>query len=210
MSEKSSPKEPMLALLSLSAINEKPVAQVHTDVTQQLRDASRALRTPSGRRLDRTYLSSLARILDQASDTIERLRSLKKLDNFKRGRVIGYISAKPGTSFTDIRDGLRMANGVLAHHLSVLERLGLVAWKRVGKTKRFFPTGTPVLDTENSCLGRTESRILEMLGKNGPRSNIALSESLGMSRQRIHYNLRLLERRGLVNRDGSLWRATGA
>lgn len=139
-----------------------------------------------------------------------RLRGADILDNFNRGRIMGYISAKPGASFTDIRDSLKMANGGLAYHLSVLQKLELVTSTRDGRARRFYPIGKSAAQGDTHFLGTTESEILEQLEKNGPLSNAALAELLSMSRQRIHYNLRLLEGRGLVDREGVLWRVSPA
>jgi len=136
-----------------------------------------------------------------------RLRGANILDNFNRGRIMGYVSARPGSSFTDIRDSLHIANGNLAYHLSILEKLELVSSVKQGRSRRFFPIGVAHPTDDNHFLGKTESKILEQLGEKGPLSNSAIAIFLGMSRQRTHYNLRLLEKRGLVDQLGHLWKA---
>ena len=135
-----------------------------------------------------------------------RLRGANVLYNFNRGRIMGLVSAKPGASFTEIRDSLSIANGGLAYHLSVLEKLELLSSEKQGRVRRFFPVGIPCPRGEHHFLGKTESRILEQLDERGPLSNSAIAGFLGMSRQRTHYNLRLLKRRGLVDQLGSLWK----
>jgi predicted transcriptional regulator len=140
-----------------------------------------------------------------------RLKGANVLDNFNRGRIMGFVSARPGASFTEIRDSLKIVNGNLAYHLCVLEKLELISSEKDGRSRRFYPVGVEYSRGENHFIGRTESKILEQLGKNGPLSNSAIAGFLGMSRQRTHYNLRLLQKRGLVDRLGSLWqiRTTG-
>lgn len=136
-----------------------------------------------------------------------RLKGASILDNYNRGRIMGFISARPGASITEIRDDLRIVNGNLAYHLSVLEKLELISSSKQGRSRRFYQVGVEYSKGENHFIGRTESQILEQLGKNGPLCNAAIAGFLGMSRQRTHYNLRLLEKRGLVDRQGQLWQA---
>lgn len=134
-----------------------------------------------------------------------RLKGANVLDNFNRGRIMGFVSARPGASFTEIRDSLKIVNGNLAYHLCVLEKLELISSSKEGRSRRFYPIGIEYSTRGIHFIGRTESKILEQLDKNGPLSNSAIASFLGMSRQRTHYNLRLLQRRGLVDRLGSLW-----
>jgi len=134
-----------------------------------------------------------------------RLRGANVLDNFNRGRIMGFISARPGATFTEIRGALRIVNGNLAYHLCVLEKIELISSSKQGRSRRFYPVGIECSKDENQFIGRTESKILEHLDKNGPLSNSAIARLLGMSRQRTHYNLKLLHKRGLVDQSGSLW-----
>jgi len=135
-----------------------------------------------------------------------RLRGAKALDNFNRGRIMGFISAKPGSTFTDIQDALRIMNGSLAYHLSVLEKLELISSSKEGRSRRYVPIGVILPKGENQLIGQTESKIMEQLDTKGPLSNAAIAITLGMSRQRTHYNLKLLRRRGLVDKIGKQWK----
>lgn len=136
-----------------------------------------------------------------------RLKGANILDNFNRGKIMGFVSARPGASYTEIRDALKIGNGNLAYHLCVLERLELISSSKQGRSRRFYPAGVECRRDEYHFIGKMESQILDQLGKNGPLSNAAVAAFLGISRQRAHYNLRLLEKRGLVGRQGLLWQA---
>jgi len=48
--------------------------------------------------------------------------------------------------------------------------------------------------------------VLNELITKGPLSTSSLAKALGISRQRVHYNARLLLRRGLAEHEGSLWK----
>jgi predicted transcriptional regulator len=136
-----------------------------------------------------------------------RLRGAGVLDSFNRGRLYGYISAKPGATFTELKNNFTIGNGNLAYHLSVLERLELVRSVKDGRTRRFFCQGVSIESAGIQCLGRTEARVFDELNRRGPSSNSDLARELGMSRQRTHYNLKLLRGRGLIDVIGAKWRA---
>jgi predicted transcriptional regulator len=139
-----------------------------------------------------------------------RLRGSAVLDDFNRGRLYGYIIAKPGATFTELKVAFNIGNGNLAYHLSVLERLELIRSRKEGRTRRFYGQGVKIESLSTQYLGRTEARVLEEIERRGPVSNTDLARWLGMSRQRIHYNLKLLRSRGLVEMNESKWCGTGS
>jgi len=135
-----------------------------------------------------------------------RLRGSGILDSFNRGRIYGYISAQPGCSFTDLKVALGIGNGTLAYHLMVLEKLELVSSAKAGKMRQYYPQGVNAPVRRDQSLGKTEAMVLNELITKGPLSTSSLAKALGISRQRVHYNARLLLRRGLAEQEGSLWK----
>jgi predicted transcriptional regulator len=135
-----------------------------------------------------------------------RLRGLNVLDNFNRGRIYGYIRGKPGCTFSDLKTELKMLNGNLAYHLAVLEKVGLIKSAKDGRTRRHFAGDAVGRIKPDSFLGKTESMVLSKLRSVGSVSTTKVAEALGMSRQRAHYNLRRLMRRGLVESTPMGWR----
>lgn len=67
-----------------------------------------------------------------------RLKDNKVLDQFTRGQVFGYVRVHPGDSFTDIKRNLQLENGVLAYHLSVLEKENLVRSRTKGARRLYW------------------------------------------------------------------------
>jgi len=135
-----------------------------------------------------------------------RLRGSGVLDSFNRGRIYGYISAQPGCSFTALKVALGIGNGTLAYHLMVLEKLELVSSAKAGKMRQFYPQGVNAPVRRDQSLGKTEAMVLNELITKGPLSTSSLAKALGISRQRVHYNARLLLRRGLAEQERSLWK----
>ena len=136
-----------------------------------------------------------------------RITGIDVLENFNRGKIYGYIKGKPGCSFTELKTELRFFNGNLAYHLIVLEKLELVRSVKDGRTRRYFlqEDGGRIMKTQ--FLGKAESRIFRVLNEKGPMSGMEVAKELSISRQRAHYNLRHLQKRGLAKLLDSRWQA---
>ncbi len=126
-----------------------------------------------------------------------RINSERALDHFTRGRIFGYLQANPGANYTMIRESLRLSNGTAAYHLWVLERLGFVRSVSKGRMKQFYPQGVS-LSKGSLILTRLQYSILDLLEAEGPLTQSEIAKSLEMSRQRSHYNVKVLRSLGLV------------
>lgn len=131
----------------------------------------------------------------------------KVLENFNRGRIIGYITAKPGCSYSELKDALGIVNGPLAYHLAILEKIEIIKSEKDGRKRRYYCTGIAVQSPKATYLGLTEARVLSEIERLGLSSNSDVAGSLGMSRQRVSYNIKLLAKRGLVEEENSRWKA---
>ncbi|MCK4445402.1 MAG: helix-turn-helix domain-containing protein [Thermoplasmata archaeon] len=128
-----------------------------------------------------------------------RINSERALDHFTRGRIFGYLQANPGANYTMIRESLRLSNGTAAYHLWVLERLGFVRSVSKGRMKQFYPQGVS-LSKGSLILTRLQYSMLDLLEAEGPLSQSEIAKSLEMSRQRSHYNVKVLRSLELVQR----------
>jgi DNA-binding MarR family transcriptional regulator len=126
-----------------------------------------------------------------------RINSERALDHFTRGRIFGYLQANPGANYTMIRESLRLSNGTAAYHLWVLERLGFVRSVSKGRIKQFYPQGVS-LSQGSLILTRLQYSILDLLEAEGPLSQANIARSLEMSRQRAHYNVKVLRSLELI------------
>ena len=126
-----------------------------------------------------------------------RINSERALDHFTRGRIFGYLQANPGANYTMIRESLRLSNGTAAYHLWVLERLGFVRSVSKGRMKQFYPQGVS-LSKGSLILTRLQYSILDLLEAEGPMTQSEIAKSLEMSRQRSHYNVKVLRSLGLI------------
>lgn len=122
----------------------------------------------------------------------------RALDHFTRGRIFGYIQANPGMTFTEVRESLDLKNGTLAYHLWVLERLGFVKSVREGRLRQLYLTGQPVTG-KRLVLSRLQYAILDLLKAEGPMSQAEIAKHFEASRQRVHYNVKVLRELELID-----------
>lgn len=125
------------------------------------------------------------------------LRREKSLQHFVRGQIYEYLRLHPGATFTDIRDDLSLKNGSAAHHLMVLERMGFLVSQREGRLKHFFRSDAVNMSVEGR-VSPMQYAILSVLAQE-ELTQSDLARRLGVSKQRVGYNVRALVKRGLLN-----------
>jgi predicted transcriptional regulator len=135
-----------------------------------------------------------------------RIRGLRVLENFNRGRIFGYVSSRPGCTFTDLKKELAVLNGELAYHLMVLEKLGLIRSIKDKRNRRYFTSETPPRISISQRLNKMENLILTEISDNDSLSTTEIADALGTSRQRVHYNLKCLKELGIVEDTDKGWR----
>ncbi|OIR19051.1 MAG: hypothetical protein BEU04_04375 [Marine Group III euryarchaeote CG-Bathy1] len=129
-----------------------------------------------------------------------RFQKNNVLDDETRQDLIGYIYSHPGVNYGTIKDYLGMHNGTLSHHLYTLEKTRIVESKRAGRKRLFFPVN---FEEKNAFVMKNTSNavqegIIKIISKEPGCSQTIIAKNLGLSRQRINYNINLLARRGLV------------
>ncbi len=130
-----------------------------------------------------------------------RLKREEVLDHFVRGQVFGMIKARPGSNFTAIRNRLDLSNGSLSHHLRTLEVAGFVRSERDGLYKRFFPTdASQAREGQGIHLSDLQRRLLDRIRRTPAAPQRDLAREVGVTQQCVSYNLRFLDREGLIRR----------
>lgn len=131
-----------------------------------------------------------------------RLRKEEVLEHFVRGQIYGFIRTNPGAHYSRIRDALAVANGTLSHHLKTLEVQGFVASERDGMYKRFYPVDVEVKPGGKGIrLSDLQARLLRRLEADGEALQADLAHDLEVTQQTVSYNLRLMSKEGLVERE---------
>jgi predicted transcriptional regulator len=137
-----------------------------------------------------------------------RIKNDRILDNFYRGRIYEYIKGRPGSTFSEIKRYLNSQNGAVAYHLLVLEKLGLIRSFKEGGFRRYGIIGDKNGKSIPPHLSETARLVLKGLYERGPRQAPEIAKDMGISRQRLHYILKALEKHGLAESTSSGWRAT--
>lgn len=132
-----------------------------------------------------------------------KLRKEEIQDQETRGKIIGYIKAKPGTHYNEIKRELELNNGTLAYHLWVLLREELIKTRREGMYKRFYPYSMIVRQEEEDILSPTQKNIVAILKskRNAFQTQKEIGEKTGLSQQTISYNLKKLNEYGYLEVD---------
>ncbi|WP_276272307.1 winged helix-turn-helix transcriptional regulator [Haloarcula litorea] len=120
--------------------------------------------------------------------------------------IAGYVSARPGTHFSKLRDDLQLGTGEAQHHLHRLEQEGVIASRKDGDYRRYFPADqfTEFEQVTFGYLRRSTPRgMLVALLRDPTTTASELAERLGVSRPTISNYAADLEAAGLLSRaDG--------
>ncbi len=130
-----------------------------------------------------------------------RLRKEEVLDHFVRGQIYGYIMSHPGEHYNFLKDALKVTNGTLAHHLRTLEMQGFIKADRDGVFKRFYPVEVQIPRNKGIRLSDLQHHILTLIRTDGGPTQQDIALGLGVSQQTVSYNLRHLNREGLVRME---------
>jgi len=137
-------------------------------------------------------------------------------DELNRGRILGYIEANAGIHFSALRDALKLANGVTAHHLNVVETQGKIISWRDGKLRRYAAAhiSPDQLHALSHPIVGTRLAILETLAEAGVlgMSNKEIGTKLELSRQLLSHHMIQLSSNQLIEKTDtkkrSPWRLT--
>ncbi|WP_455393020.1 right-handed parallel beta-helix repeat-containing protein [[Eubacterium] cellulosolvens] len=140
-----------------------------------------------------------------------RLKQEKVLDHFVRGQVYGLIRAKPGIHYSSIKRVLKVGNGTLAYHLSVLEKEEFIKSNTTKLRKLFYPTELPAkfrdLDqkfpkgeeiTEGIKLSDLQERIVALIEQNPGISQADIVSQTDIPKQTVSYNIKNLVGSGVI------------
>ncbi len=140
-----------------------------------------------------------------------RLKQSKVLNQFVRGQVYGLVRGNPGIHYSKIKKILKLGNGTLAYHLSVLEKEGFIYSKRENLKKLFYPTELPAkfmeIDekfpkgeehVEGIKLSNLQEKIIEVIRSNPGITQIEIANEISVPKQTVNYNIKSLERDEII------------
>ncbi len=127
-----------------------------------------------------------------------RLKHENILNDFSRGRILGWIEENPGITFSEIVKKLEAGNGTTAYHLNVLLRERFITSEKDGLYRRFFPRRTKVPKKGSIYLSALQKRIIEAIERHQLISQKKLAVELGLKKGTLHYHLKKLQEANIV------------
>lgn len=124
-----------------------------------------------------------------------RLPPSRVLDHPTRAAMMERVRERPGLTMGELQRDLGLANGALAYHVRRLVRAGLLRIATDGQARRLHPSGTGRV----LSVAPLQERLLALLDERGPTSASEAALALDASRQALHYHIRRLEARGLID-----------
>lgn len=136
-----------------------------------------------------------------------RIERRTVLDHASRDRLAAVVAARPGVTLAELTRELALHSAAVVHHARTLERNHVIASRREGARRRFYPVGArlPPMPAPDA-LTPAEARLLALL-ESGPRSQSELARDLGVSRQAVHQHVKALSKKGQLTVDftGESW-----
>lgn len=158
--------------------------------------AAASIAVGSGASLAALGMQSMLRptLLGQLYTRIERSRALS---HPHRERLYRSIAASPGITFTDLRRNLGAANGVLVHHLTLLERHHLIVSRKEGNSRRFYVLGEK-LPPPSPALTAAQRRFLDFVRGAGHATRSTASAALAITPQAAGHHIQRLSSMGFL------------
>jgi len=123
-----------------------------------------------------------------------------KIEKGVRHEILGYLKAKPGANYSELKRNLDLNDGSLVHHLRVLEREEKVYSKKMGKYKLFYVSSYRRQASIKDYISPFQLRILEIILENPGIVPKKLSRILDRSQTDMSYHLGELARNGLLEK----------
>jgi predicted transcriptional regulator len=127
-----------------------------------------------------------------------RMNHDKVFENYTRGKIHGYIQAKPGDHYNAIKHALKLKNGTLTHHTRVLEKEGLIKVKRDGLLTRFYPAETRISELEKQVLIDSQKEIIDIISHQPGITQHEIMNFIDLGQSTVSHNLTFLKRNNYI------------
>ena len=96
-------------------------------------------------------------------------------------------------------NSIGVGNGTLSHHLHMLEKMEMIKSRREGlRYRAFYVTGMKFPEADKYRFTELQSKILKAIKENEGMTQKELVSFLGRKKQTINYNIKTLERSGII------------
>lgn len=126
-----------------------------------------------------------------------------------RRRTLELVRSYPGLHLREIQRQLDTSAMLTEYHLNLLEKWGLVTSIQEKNYRRFFANAQvprPLSREDKRALGLLRQTIplgvLLLLLEHGRRTHGEIAQALGLHKSTLTYHLNLLEKAGVIEREG--------
>lgn len=130
----------------------------------------------------------------------EDVNGVHKDDHPLRRRIMDMVTRRPGMHYSLIRDELGRKDGVVSHHLHVLETRGRLSSRVERRRRCYYPTSRGHPETGVHHLSDLQAGILYHIQMRQGMTHGELARKLGVSKQVLTHHMRDLCARKLVYR----------
>jgi predicted transcriptional regulator len=123
-----------------------------------------------------------------------------KIEKGVRYEILGYLKAKPGANYSELKRNLDLNDGSLVHHLRILEREERIFSKKMGKYKLFYISSYKRESSIQDYISPLQIRILDIINREPGMVPKKLSRILDRSQTDMSYHLSELSRNGLLEK----------
>jgi predicted transcriptional regulator len=143
----------------------------------------------------------------QTTSLLIGLGLLVGLEHPIRRRIYDHLSRLPGDHLRSVARSLRLAVGTARYHIDALLRDGLIYKRQSNGRSRYYVAGGAA--EVNRLYARhweyrdVRLRIVDALRRLEAAPPASIAKVLGVSRQLVSYHLGVLEKSGIVRREGA-------
>ena len=123
-----------------------------------------------------------------------------KIEQGVRFEILGYLKAKPGANYSELKRILDLNDGSLVHHLKILDREEKIYSKKLGKYKLFYVSTYRRKASIGSFLTPFHKRLIELIDMEPGIIPKKLAKVLDRSQPDISYHLSELTRNGFLEK----------
>ena len=150
-------------------------------------------------RSEPTTAQAILSLTRRGFDTLPRqlAEQARVLKQPTRARIVGAIEASPGICVRELCRRLKLGNGVVRHHLEVLEKVGLILNHREGLKRTLYPSARMPPPRVVELIPVQQAILDEIIYRPG-LSHRELSRRLGLNYRTLHRHIHLLREEGLL------------
>lgn len=129
-----------------------------------------------------------------------RLGPADLLENANRGRILDLLRVQPGLGIKEVCERLSIGWGNAVHHLTRLEKAGIVVSHDAGRYRRFFHADTPAATRTALCVLTIglNRRLLAYVREHPGTTQQEACRALGLSAPLVHKYAQRLRAEGLL------------